>query len=326
MKSRKDASLTLPNIPSPDKPSSPTSPVDIQCKEWKEAIALMRRPAWPVIRLLTIIVISTGHKDIGFKDIKRLISEFPDPLEIDGMEYRYPQRIIEPYCSILINNINKLNIDANAEDADSLLEMSVRVTDGNGEFMPYYEAVMAIMQQEILLRELERINSLLCSPCGCDICCKGPFKEDEHQFFEIPLRQEELSLFDLPVIENNHSIKMSPYDMAPFLIKGVPFYKYPDSPMIVRWEKGYSLMLLKNDRCPHLDTNSRCAIYDTRPDTCKRPQIFPYVIEETGDLELVHKAKLLAITDCPYVKALKPYIHRYASLNGLDLMLRNNKF
>ena len=96
------------------------------------------------------------------------------------------------------------------------------------------------------------------------------------------------------------------------------------------------MILPKDTQCPTLDISTGCCrIYPHRPEVCRRPQIFSYVLEHAPDLDIeydgrvlptyIKQNKLLAVWDCPYVKILKDEIAQYAEICGLEPIFRENK-
>ena len=71
-------------------------------------------------------------------------------------------------------------------------------------------------------------------------------------------------------------------------------------------------------------------IYEKRPIVCRRPQVFPYILEpiepnERGEPVYRIRNSVLAITDCPYVRELQQEIARYVAACELELVLSQNK-
>ena len=86
----------------------------------------------------------------------------------------------------------------------------------------------------------------------------------------------------------------------------------------------------KSSHCPNLEAEQgRCLIYANRPEVCRRPQIFPYILEkETGSgPQPVYRLRnsLLAVVDCPYVSMLKDEIAAYGAACELDVIFTRNK-
>ncbi|MDH3393938.1 MAG: YkgJ family cysteine cluster protein, partial [Desulfobulbaceae bacterium] len=207
--------------------------------------------------------------------------------------------------------------------------------DEEGNPLDPMEALALYVGQQLLTRELEAINSLLCAPCGCTLCCTGPDDRQQQDFFEIPLRENEPTLFALPQVDNTESRKATPYDEPPLINQDQPFYK-ADSAALYHWRSGWSLILPRHTSCPHLAPESgHCTIYPQRPDVCRRPQIFAYALErdQNADVEIdgrvvpgfIGRSKLLAIWDCPYVKRFQKQIGEYADSCGLEPVFKENK-
>jgi Fe-S-cluster containining protein len=176
------------------------------------------------------------------------------------------------------------------------------------------EALTAWIKQCVLERELEEINSLLCAPCNCVICCTGPESGSKKEYYNIPLKENELSLFDLP----RHEILLDrlPEDNI----------AHSSSPALYHLEKGWSMILPRESRCPQLSRGGRCAIYENRPSVCRKPQIFPYVIQKNEPAQAyIKEERLLAVWDCPYVRKLKEEIIQYGQKCGLETVFMKNK-
>jgi Fe-S-cluster containining protein len=90
------------------------------------------------------------------------------------------------------------------------------------------------------------------------------------------------------------------------------------------------MILPKSSRCPHLEAdNGRCLVYDNRPEVCRRPQIFPYILEKmAGEAERPSyrlRNSLLAVIDCPYVALLQDEIAAYGAACELEVIFKQNK-
>jgi Fe-S-cluster containining protein len=108
-------------------------------------------------------------------------------------------------------------------------------------------------------------------------------------------------------------------------VAGADFYQRPD-PVLIRWQSGWSLVMPTGSQCPHLEQSGRCHIYPDRPEVCRRPQIFPYMLEpiEDGAAWRLRQC-LLAVVDCPYVQLLQEEISTYAAACELEMIFRRNK-
>ncbi len=277
--------------------------------------AMLANPILPLARIVQMLYI-TGP----FERIAPILDEFNEPVEMAASIYPDPKALLLPYLEDLQlfeqlkypGQENPLIFDETLAPLDRLESLELLVT------------------QRILARELEKINSLLCGPCGCTLCCLGPSGEMGQVFFEIPLHEQETTLFSIPRIDTEESRQAGPYAEPPLLVEGVPFFQAP--PALYHWRKSWSLILPKGGACPNLErTSGGCTIYPDRPDTCRRPQIFPYALErrpEHGTAErpaYIARRKLLAVWDCPYVQELREEIGVYAQLCSLTPIFKRNK-
>ena len=188
-------------------------------------------------------------------------------------------------------------------------------------------AVMALINQHIITRELEQINSALCVPCQCTLCCEGPAREMHQDFFEIPLVQDEWHQFPVKQIYNADSQAKLADDEVPLPVAGSPFYTCSQL-RLIHWRRGWSLILPRESRCPNLEASGRCMVYPKRPQVCRRPQIFPYIVEPVarqGQAVFRLRQSLLGVMDCPYVQALQDDIAAYAAACELEIVFRHNK-
>lgn len=273
--------------------------------EWKPALELLGHPSWPLCRL-TLLVFVTG----GFSTLREVLDELNGPIDIGECTYLDPQKTISPH-------IESLNLAAS-----TILERSnekhTAVFDLDGNPCDLLESAILIAQQQVIEKELEQINSILCAPCSCTLCCTGPGSDDLQDYFEIPLSSNEVSLFNIKRIENERTISTTACEAE----KRWPFYSH--APAIFHWSNGWSLILPKDSVCPNLTMEGKCKIYGKRPYVCRKPQIFCYVVEKQKEM-LVKQEKILAVTDCPYVKDLKEEIANYGRLCGLEVVFSRNK-
>jgi Fe-S-cluster containining protein len=108
-------------------------------------------------------------------------------------------------------------------------------------------------------------------------------------------------------------------------LEGRPFYTR-ETPALFHWQNGWSMILPRETACPALADNGRCLVYNNRPQVCRRPQIFSYVLEQTDqENTFCLRGSLLAILDCPYVQQLREQIAAYAAACELELVLKGNK-
>ena len=116
-------------------------------------------------------------------------------------------------------------------------------------------------------------------------------------------------------------------DLPPLQIDGQDFYHRCDM-VLIHWRRGWSLILPQESRCPNLEDSGRCLVYPDRPDVCRRPQIFPYVlepVEHRGQPAFRLRQSLLGVIDCPYVQQLQDEIAAFAAACELEMVFRHNK-
>lgn len=288
-------------------------------KELQPGAALLARPLLPLVRLLLMLYL-TGP----FSRIDEVLAQLHEPLETAGIRYPEPDRLLAPHRDILLN-FEKLKTPAATP--------TPTVLDEARQPLALLEALEYLVCHAVLNRELEVINSLLCAPCRCTLCCTGPDPGMAQEFFEIPLTPKEISLFDLPLIDTSPSRSTDSTAEPPLLHQGREFYR--TGPALYHWRQGWSMILPQAGRCPRLDHRGGCGIYLQRPKVCRLPQIFSYLLEEqppttgaaAGEAAPVYLArhKLLAVWDCPYVQILQDEIGRFAETSGLEPVFRQNK-
>jgi Fe-S-cluster containining protein len=276
-------------------------------------------PILPLARLAGMLYL-TGP----FATLEALLDELNEPVETAGISYEQPASLLRPYLDAL----------RPFERLKNPQQPSRVIVDENMQPAEQFTALDSWITQNVLTRELEEINSLLCGPCGCTLCCTGPSAAQEQEFFEIPLAASETALFDLPRLDDEKTRAASPDDEPPLALHGAPFYANPAA--LYAWRKGWSMILPRRSRCPNLTADSGgCQIYPDRPDVCRRPQIFPYMLEREPALDMeydgrilpafVIRTKILAIWDCPYVKQFQDEIARYAQMCDMEPIFKQNK-
>ncbi len=290
-----------------------------QSETFQKGIRLLAHPVLPLVRILQFLYLTAPVDTVA-----PLLDEFTEPVETGFTSYENPQALLAPYLPIL----------AEFERLKKPAPLSHCILSEDHEEMAQFEALELWVSQQVLTRELETINSLLCGPCHCMLCCVGPDRTMAQSFFEIPLLEQETALFDIARVETCESQILSPLSEPPLVRDGKPFYE--TEPALYRWKTGWSMILPKESSCPQLDPDSgACRIYPTRPEVCRRPQIFPYVIERAPahDREVdgrqqqafISRRKILAIWDCPYVQALKDEIAAFAEACELEPVFKSNK-
>lgn len=276
--------------------------------------ALLARPLLPLARLVGFLYL-TGP----FDRIAEVLPELPDPIESGGATYNNPATLLKPYLPLL----------AEFEQFKHPTSRPYRIIDAEGNDVPAMEAIDLWLSHQLVVRELEAINSLLCTPCCCTLCCTGPASGMAQEFFEIPLTPEEGTLFPLLAIDTAASRSTTPYQEPPFCRNGAPFYTA--GPALYHWQSGWSFILPRGSACPHLELSGRCRIYPKRPEVCRRPQVFSYILDalpapKTTDMTTYQAHRtLLAVWDCPYVQVLRDEIAAFADACELTPVFRQNK-
>lgn len=290
-----------------------------QITQCRPGIDHLLQPILPLVRLVGMLYL-TGP----FDRIPSLLNELTEPVETGGLTYEQPGELLPNYLEDMLP----------FERLKHPLPGSRIILDEEQNGVDSFTAVDSWVTQNVLTRELETINSLLCGPCRCSLCCIGPEKILAQGFFEIPLQEEEIPFFPLQQEDTPQSRSATPYDDEPLQVGGAPFYS--DKETLIHWKSGWSLILPRDSHCPHLDmTAGGCRIYPDRPDVCRKPQIFPYMLErEPGSDQIIEgqnlpafiiRRKLLAIWDCPYVKQFQEEIGRYAEICELEPIFKENK-
>ncbi len=279
-------------------------------KDFQAGIALLGRPALPLVSMVRFLYL-TGD----FATVAEVIDEMPEPIETGYALYEHPRALLHSHHKHLVLLEALKTGDPQQE----------QVIDDSGEVLDGMTAVTALISQRVMENELESVNSALCGPCGCRLCCVGPESGMQQEFFEIPLQDVEADLFPIDRHDDADSRSCLAMDDPPLQLNGIPFYKQTD-PELFHWQNGWSLILPRESSCPGLTENGRCRVYADRPLVCRKPQIFSYILEQTGHTDQYRlRSSLLAITDCPYVQVLQDEIAAYAAACELELVFKGNK-
>ncbi len=267
-----------------------------------------------------------------YKRIEELLPDMPDELEVASITYHTPAKILTNFLKFLkifetikhpeLQDNKEKNLFSNSKGNknNALADITVMT---NGEEADPFDAATARAKHNIIDTELESINSLLCTPCKCTLCCTGPSKNAKQDFFEIPLSSDEAKLFKLPVHDSDESKKTDAYAENSLKINGKPFYSLP--PALYHWKNGWSMILTRESSCPALSSKGACTIYSSRPRVCRKPQVFAAILEHQQADTYTFKNSLVAVWDCPYVRELKQLITDYAAHNETDIIFRENK-
>ncbi|MEJ2363464.1 MAG: YkgJ family cysteine cluster protein [Deltaproteobacteria bacterium] len=285
-----------------------------QSSSIREGLARLKTPVLPLIHIVQWLYLSGP-----FQTVTEMLPQLSEPIEMEHGAYAEPAALLAIYSEALghLHNLKKT-------EAAGL----PHIEDEEGTQLDSMEAISQWTRHLILNLELETINSLLCAPQHCTLCCTGPEMDQEQLFFDVPLQDEETSFFDLLRHDDKESRATTPYEEPPLTRQNRPFYTTGAG--LYHWQNGWSLILPKGSRCPHLDDHGACCIYPRRPTVCRKPQIFPYLLERAeidkdGTETYILRNKILAVWDCPYVRAYKEEIETYAELCGLEPVFRQNK-
>ncbi len=273
---------------------------------------LLHKPVLPLLGIVQFLYV-TGD----FATVEEVIAQLPETIATSYATYENAAALLAPYAA-LMQPFVALKAGKGPEQL---------VVTSEGEPVDAMTAVTALVAQQVLTHELEQINSLLCAPCQCTLCCVGPDAAMAQAYFEIPLQPGEADFFPLERIDSaesrTHRIDAEP----PLQVDGRDFFNQPD-PVLIHWQHGWSLILPRASRCPNLEALGRCRVYPDRPQVCRRPQIFPYMlesVEQSGQSVSRLRQSLLAVVDCPYVRLLQDEIAAYASACELEMIFRHNK-
>jgi len=282
----------------------------VEKERFSQGLKLLKHPALPLVSMVQFLFL-TGD----FATVAEVIEQMPEPIETGYAVYNQPRRLLRehlPHLAVL-------------EAVKAGKPPGKRIVDEAGNQLDTMSAISAIISQQVMEQELESINSALCAPCNCTLCCVGPDRRMRQEFFEIPLRNGEQALFSLVRHDTTESRRVSAMDDEPLHLADTPFY-VSDEPALFHWKNGWSMILPRETSCPALAENNRCQIYEKRPQVCRKPQIFSYVLEPSRDDDsFCLRSTLLAVTDCPYVQDLQEPLAAYAAACELALVLKRNK-
>jgi len=297
-----------------------------------EGADLLKQPVLSLVNMVEFLYL-TGP----FKKMNEVLSQLTKPVDLEGAHFDNPQEKLKPYAIFL----QEFEVIKGEKRISGELPF---IVDEKQNPLPKRQSIELWIKQQILSLELERINSLLCGPCGCVLCCTGPNSEFDslsgfqgemkQEFFEIPLEDSEVDIFSLEKVDTPEGRQMTAQSEPPLQPDGVPFYKTDRG--MYHWRNGWSLILPTGTICPGLSPDTkRCMVYERRPAVCRKPQIFPYVLEKTDDtakrsdgvLIPVYMARnmVLAVWDCPYVRKFQDEIGAYVEMSGLTPVFKKSK-
>ena len=293
---------------------------------------LLRQPVLPLVNMVEYLYL-TGP----FKKIDEVLNRVTKPVELEGVQFENPRQMLKPYKAVL----QEFEVVKGEKKLAANLPF---IVDEKQKPLARRQALELWVKQQILAQELEKINSILCGPCGCVLCCTGPNSEFDsfsgfkgkmkQEFFEIPLEDSEVDIFALPRIDTVDSGKLTAQSNPPLQLDKMPFYKHEIA--LYHWQNGWSLILPEGSICPKLLADTKkCMVYEKRPEVCRKPQMFSYVLEKTsdtakrsdGELIPVYMArnKVLAVWDCPYVRRYQDEIGAYVEMSGMEPVFKKSK-
>jgi Fe-S-cluster containining protein len=299
---------------------------------FEPGLSRLKKPVLPLVGMVQFLYLTGPFETVG-----AVLSRLTKTVELEGIRYENPQQMLREYGDFL----KEFEVIKGKRKPAAPLPFIVNEKD---EPVARRQALELWIKQQILSRELETINSGLCGPCGCVLCCTGPNSEfDEaagfkgrmkQEFFEIPLADSEIDLFALKRVDTVDCRRMTAHSDPPLQLGQTPFYKHATA--LYHWKNGWSFILPEGSACSLLEAESkRCLVYENRPQVCRKPQIFAYVLEKTPDtakrsdgvLLPVYMArnKVLAVWDCPYVRRFQKEIGAYAESGGLEPVFRKSK-
>ncbi|NLZ18047.1 MAG: hypothetical protein GX087_10000 [Desulfobulbaceae bacterium] len=282
---------------------------------YEAGLQRLRHPVRPLLYIVEFIL-HTG----AFACAQEVLDMLPETIETERATYKGARQYLQPYLPEL-----EQFCSPQAEGNDAL----PLVLDPDGEPLSTTETLAALLGQRVLEKELEQINSLLCGAHNCTLCCTGPEASMRQQYFDIPLHSGEETLFALekPVKSGHGDTTLHTLET---IAAGLD--ASCSDAVLVRHLQGYSLILPRHAHCPALDSAGRCSIYKKRPQVCRKPQIFSYLLEQekvdgADESKMIFRLRniLLAVMDCPYVQALQDDIALYAAASELELIFRHNK-
>lgn len=301
-------------------------------KKFEPGLALLKKPVMPLVGMVQFLYLTGPFETVG-----DVLNRLTKPVELEGVIFENPRLILIQYSAFL----NEFEVIKGKRKPAAVLPFIVNEKD---EPVAKRQALEVWIKQQILSQELATINSKLCGPCGCALCCAGPnsgfeaaagFKgKMKQEFFEVPLEDSEVDLFSLGRVDTEESRAQTVQSNPPLHLDRKPFYRC--GAKLIHWENGWSMILPQGSVCPRLSEESKkCRIYAKRPLVCRKPQIFAYILEKTactakrsdGVLIPVYMArnKILAVWDCPYVRKFQDEIGNYAELSGLEPVFKKSK-
>ena len=129
---------------------------------FEPGLAGLKKPVLPLVHMVQFLYL---RSPVG--TIEEVLGLLTKPVELENVLYENPPDLLRPYGSFL----QEFEILKGRRKPASALPFIVNEKD---EPVAKRQALELWIRQQILSRELETINSLLCGPCGCVLCCTGP--------------------------------------------------------------------------------------------------------------------------------------------------------
>ncbi len=191
---------------------------------FEQGLSRLKKPVLPLVNMVQFLYL-TGP----FETIEEVLSRLTKSVELEGVLYENPQGMLKPYATLL----KEFEVIKGKKKLSAGLPFIINEKE---EPVAKRQALELWIKQQIISQELETINSLLCGPCGCVLCCTGPnsgfdeasgFKgKMKQEFFEIPLEDNEVDLFGLKRIDTEDSRTMTAQSDPPLQLEQTPFYKH----------------------------------------------------------------------------------------------------
>lgn len=306
--------------------------MQVETGKFDSGLARLQKPVLPLVNMVQFLYLTGPCETVA-----EVMHHMTKPVELAGVLHANPRQELEEYTPFL----REFEVMKGKKKLSFTFPF---IIDEKQKPLPGRRALELWIKQQVLSRELETINSLLCNPCGCVLCCTGPNSDHDRnsgfrgrmkqEFFEIPLEESEGFLFDVDSFDTAESRTMTARSEPPLLRESRPFYKHNTS--LYHWQNGWSMILPAGAACPRLALDTKkCLVYEKRPQVCRKPQIFSYILEKTPDTAkrsdgvllpvFMARSKLLAVWDCPYVRKFQEEIGAYAEMAQLEPVFKKSK-
>ena len=157
----------------------------------KAGLALLRQPVLPLVGIVQFLYL-TGD----FASVEEVIGQMPEEIETGYALYGDAATLLAPYADLL---------QPPGCSQGRAYHRTIGWLIPRGNPVDPMTATGALVAQHILVRELERINSLLCAPCGCTLCCVGPDADMARPISRSRCNREKPHFFPLERIDTSAS-------------------------------------------------------------------------------------------------------------------------